>query len=168
MNPGAAHGPLSRLAHRAARLLAGLGTTGLLLLAIGTTADVLLRYGFAAPIRGYADVVALASAALLAACMPQVIASRGNVAVDFAGRLLGATARRWLDRFGALMTLLFFALLAWQYFRFAWSMKEGQEVMPVLRWPVWPWWAAVAVCIAVTALVALFTLNDEGPGGEHD
>lgn len=161
-------GPLSRLAHRAARLLAGVGTTGLLLLAIGTTADVLLRYGFAAPIRGYADLVALAGAVLLAACMPQVVASRGNVAVDFAGRYFGPRVHRALDRFGAALTALFFGLMAWQYLRYALSMQEGREVMAVLRWPVWPWWAAVALFIGVTAVVALLTVNDDAPGGDDD
>lgn len=168
MGAPAQHGPLSRLAHRSARALAGLGTAGLLLLAIGTTADVLLRYGFAAPIRGYVDVVALAGAVLLAACMPQVVASRGNVAVDFAGRYFGPRVHRALDRFGAALTAVFFGLMAWQYVRYALSKREGHEVMAVLRWPVWPWWAAVALFIGVTALVALLTLNDDAPGGDDD
>jgi TRAP-type C4-dicarboxylate transport system permease small subunit len=121
----------------------------------------LMRYGFANPIRGFTDVVPLLGAALLSACMPHVVASRGNIAVDFLGQALGPRPKRWFDGFGAGVTALFFSLMAWQYVRFALDMKRTAEVTAVLRWPVWPWWAAVASFIAVTALVALCTLRAE-------
>lgn len=146
-------------ARQLAEGLAGLAIGGLLLLAFGTALDVLMRYAFASPIRGFIDGVSLAGAVLLSACMPHVVASRGNIAVDFLGQGLGPRARRWLDGFGALVTALFFSVMAWQYARFALEMKQTAQVTPVLRWPVWPWWAAVAVFITLTALVALCTLR---------
>ncbi len=146
-------------ARRLAEGLAGLAVGGLLLLAFGTAVDVLMRYAFASPIRGFIDVVSLAGAVLLSACMPHVVASRGNIAVDFLGQGLGPRARRWLDSFGALATALFFSVMGWQYARFALEMKQTAQVTPVLRWPEWPWWAAVAVFIALTAGVGLCTLR---------
>ena len=146
---------------RARRLALGLAVLGgccLLLLAIGTFVDVLLRYGFARPIRGFVDVTALAGAVALSACMPHVVATRGNIAVDFLGQALGPRANRWLHAFGALMTAGFFSLMAWQYARFALEMKATGETMAVLRWPVWPWWSAVALFIALTALIGLATV----------
>ena len=145
-------------ASRLALALAVVGCSCLLLLAIGTFADVVLRYVFARPIRGFVDVSALAGAVALSACMPHVVASRGNIAVDFLGQALGARATRWLNGFGALMTAAFFSLMAWQYARFALELKGTGETMAVLRWPVWPWWAAVALFIALTALIGLLTV----------
>jgi TRAP-type C4-dicarboxylate transport system permease small subunit len=127
---------------------------GLLLLALGTAADVVLRYAFARPIRGFADVVGLAGAVLLSACMPHLVASRGNIAIDVLGRTLGPRARAALDRVAAVATFAFFAAMAWQCTAFAADMQANGDAMPVLRWPVWPWWTAVATGIAATALVA--------------
>jgi len=149
---------LDRRARQIARALAGVAVTGLLVLAFATATDVLLRYGFAMPIRGFVDVVSLAGAVLLAACLPHVVASRGNIAVDFLGRRIGPRAQRWFDGFAAFAVFVFFAMMAWQYVRYTIEMKQTGQVMAILRWPVWPWWAAVTVFVCVTALVALATL----------
>jgi TRAP-type C4-dicarboxylate transport system permease small subunit len=152
---------MTDFALQARRLAAGLAMAagfGLLLLALATVADVTLRFAFAHPLRGFVDVVALAGAVLLAACLPHVVASRGNIALDLLGARLGAAARRALGRFAGLVTSVFFALMAWQYVRFALDLRATGDVLPVLRWPVWPWWAAVAGCVALTALAGFATL----------
>lgn len=150
------------LLHRASERLAWAAVFGLLGLALLTTLDVLLRWLFARPIPGVVDLVTLAGAVLLAACMPWIAASRGHIAIDALGRAAGPRAKRALDLFGAFVTFGFFAVLAWQYVGFAREMYETGERMPVLRWPVWPWWTAVAACIAFTALVAGATLPVRG------
>ncbi len=151
---------LHRLATHFAEVLAGLAVSGLLLLAILTGVDVLMRYLFNAPIRGMTDFSMVAAAVLLSACMPHVVASRANIMVSFVGRVLGPTAFRALNFFGALVTCVFFAFMAWQCTRYAISMYQGGETLPTLRWPVWPWWSGVAVFISLTALVALATLTE--------
>src|SRR5690606_25514406 len=126
----AGSGPVTRRAVRAAGALASVAVIGLVLLAIGTTADVVLRYAFASPIRGFVDISSLAGAVLLAACMPYVLASRGNIAVDALGRSLGERTRRVLDRFAAFVTAGFFAVMAWQYVRFALDLMETGQTIP--------------------------------------
>lgn len=147
----------SRLAVAVARWLAMAAMAGLLLLAIATTVDVVLRYAFARPIRGFVDLASLTGAILLAACMPYVLASRGHIAIDALGRSMGERVRRGLERFAAIVTAGFFALMAWQYVRFALELKSTAQLIPVLRWPVWPWWAGVAALIVVAALVGFAT-----------
>lgn len=144
-------------AERLAAALATIAVSGLLALAILITVDVCLRYFFASPIRGFFDVQSLAFAVLLAGCMPLALARGSHIAVTVVGDRVGGG--RVLDRFGRLMTLLFFALMGWQYLRYAAEMKETGQTMAVLRWPVWPWWGAVAVLILVAALVAVVTLD---------
>lgn len=143
---------------RASARLAWVAVIGLLGLSAFTTLDVLLRWLFARPIPGLVDLVTLAGAVLLAACMPWVTASRGHIAIDAIGRSAGPRVRRALDLLGAFVTFVFFAVLAWQYVGFAREMYETGERMAVLRWPVWPWWSAVAACIVFTAVVAGATL----------
>ena len=149
---------LSARAERAAAALAVAAMGGLLLLALATTADIVLRYAFASPIRGFVDIASLAGAVLLAACMPYVLATRGNIAIDALGNWLGGAKRRVLHRFAAGVSAAYFALMGWQYVRFALDMQDTGQSIPVLRWPVWPWWAAVALCIVIAALVALATV----------
>ena len=70
----------------------------------------------------------------------------------------GPEVARSLHHFGALVTFLFFAAMAWQYVRYAAEMARAGERMAILRWEVWPFWWAVALCIIATALVALWVL----------
>ncbi len=84
---------LSAQACRLAEGIAAAAVLGLLGLAFCTAADVVGRYLFAAPIRGFNDIVPLAGAVLLSACMPHVVARRGNIAVDLVGQRLGPLAR---------------------------------------------------------------------------
>lgn len=150
---------LSRAASSLARVLACVAVTALMLLALGTVADIVMRYAFARPIRGFVDIASLAGAVMLAACFPHVLASRGNITIDALGSWLGTAASRWLDRFAALVSAAFFGLMAWQYWRFAASLQDDGQTIPVLRWPVWPWWAAVAFFVLVAAVTALLTVN---------
>ena len=143
---------------RAAAGLALAAVGGLLLLAAGTALDVLLRYAFASPIRGFVDIASLTGAVLLAACFPYVLVSRTNISVDILGRSLGSGFKTALDRFAALVTAAFFALMAWQYVRFAMEMYETNQLIPVLRWPVWFWWSAVALLIVLAAAGAALTV----------
>jgi TRAP-type C4-dicarboxylate transport system permease small subunit len=149
--------PLSARAARGAAVLACVAVAALLLLALATTTDVLLRYAFARPLRGFVDIASLSGAVLLAACMPHVLARRGNINVDALGRHLGRRWNRWLDRFAACVTAAFFAVMAWQYLRFALDLKSTAQTIAVLRWPVWPWWLAVAALVVVAAGVGFAT-----------
>jgi len=130
---------------------------GLLLLAAATTADVVMRYGFAKPIWGFADVAPLAGAVLLAACFPYVLCARSNIAIDALGDWLGPRPRRVLDRFAALVSAVFFAVLAWQYIAFADDLRGDGQTMPILGAVIWPWWAAVAVFVLFAAVAGLLT-----------
>ena len=150
---------LARAASGAARALAYVAVAALMLLALGTVADIVMRYVFARPIRGFVNIASLAGAVMLAACFPHVLASRGNIAIDALGNWLGASASRWLDRFAALVSTAFFSVMAWQYWRFSAGLKDDGQTIPVLRWPAWPWWAAVAFFVLVAAVTALLTLN---------
>lgn len=152
-----AAGGVAARADRLAAVLATVASAGLLAVAVLISIDVCLRYFFASPIRGFFDVQPLAFAVLLAGCMPLALARGSHIAVTLLGDRVGGG--RMLDRFGRLMTLLFFALMGWQYLRYAAEMKQTGQTMAVLRWPVWPWWLAVAILVIAAALVALVTLD---------
>jgi TRAP-type C4-dicarboxylate transport system permease small subunit len=149
--------PVKSRAELIAEGLAVVAMAGLLLLAAATVVDVVLRYGFASPLRGFVDIASLSGAICLAGAMPYVLARHANIAVDALGRGLGARANRVLNVFGAIVTVGFFSVMAWQYLRFAIDLRETAQTIPVLRWPVWPWWMAVALLIVVAAAIGFAT-----------
>jgi TRAP-type C4-dicarboxylate transport system permease small subunit len=161
---------LERLVVRLTRAIALVAVCGLLAVAVGTVADVFGRYVLGQPIRGFTDVAALATAVIVAAFFPALLARRGNIALRVGGRILGATGGRILDAFGALLTAVFFALMAWQYARYAAEASQAGERMAVLAWPVGPWWWVVTVLIGITAAVGaiMVALDAAGRRGSED
>lgn len=162
---------LERLTTRVARALALGAAAALLLLSIVTMTDILLRWLFSAPIRGFIDVAALATAVIASACFPALIAQRGNVTIRLFGSIAPPGAIRALDTFGALVTAVFFGLMTWQYIRYSAEMTRANEVMGITRWPVGPWWWFVTAMIGIATVVALVVLVREARGaapGEAD
>ncbi|MFN0299059.1 MAG: TRAP transporter small permease [Burkholderiales bacterium] len=155
---------LERHVQRVTRVLA-LGAAACLLgIALLTMADVLLRWLFKAPIKGLMDLAALASAVIIAACFPALLAQRGNVTIRLLGSLTGPRIARGLDSFGALVTVIFFALMTWKYIEYSAEMTSAGESTVVLRWLTGPWWWVVTVMIGMTAIVGLVVLAREIAG----
>lgn len=157
---------LERLVRRVSRGLALGAAAALLLLALATMADVLLRWLFKAPIRGFLDVAALATAVIVAAYLPALLAQRGNITIRLLGSLGGKSLTRILDTFGSLVTVVFFALMTWQYVRYSAEMVSANEATAILRWPTGPWWWVVTIFITVTTLVAIVVLMRDVAGGK--
>lgn len=152
-----------------ARRLALLGFTGLLILALMTTADVLLRWLFKAPIQGVNDVSSVVMAVVIAACIPANLAMKQNIRVEVFGSLGGRGVGQLLECLSSILTLVFIALIAWEFLPYAAALKANGDRTWVLGWPVWPWWSVAAVMIwlavFVQAMVALFDLAALFGGG---
>lgn len=161
---------LERKVEQVARALALGAAASLLGLALLTMADVLLRWLFKAPIHGFNDISALAGAVIIAACFPALIAQRGNVTIRLLGSISGPKVSRRLDIFGALVTVVFFGLMTWQYARYSAEMTGAGESTAILRWPAGPWWWVVTAMICIAALVACVVLAREvhGRRDEHN
>jgi len=136
------------------RSIALIGLALLLLLASATVLDVLLRWLFNKPIVQLSDTYSLFMALILASCFPLCIYNRGNVTIRFIGNALGPRVRNIFDAFGNLVTMIVFALMAWQFWLYTDQMALDGETTWVLSWPASPWWRAVTyliiICVPVT------------------
>ncbi|MGE0746102.1 MAG: TRAP transporter small permease [Rhodospirillales bacterium] len=141
---------------RAVRLIAAVGLAGLIALAVLTVADVLLRWLFSAPIDGAGEIAKLLIAVVIAAFFPAALAERQHIVIDFA-KLLGPRIDRALAVFADIVTLAFFAAVAWRFVLYTAELARSGETTWILGWPVAPWWIAVtalvAVCLPVQAAV---------------
>lgn len=139
------------------RAIALFGLALLLLLASATVLDVLLRWLFNSPIVGLVDTHSLFMALILASCFPLCIYKRGNVTIRFVGNILGSRVKNILDAFGNFVTLIFFALMAWQLWLYTDEIALDGETTWVLNWPVSPWWRVVTILIIICTPVTLLT-----------
>lgn len=152
---------LEETVRRATRWLALVGFAGLLLLAAMTSLDALLRSAFSAPIQGVNDVSSVVMAVVIASCVPANLAQRRNISVEVLGAMAGPRVNQLLTIFAGLVVLAFFAVMAWKFVPYAQGMYLSGRRTWVLGWPVWPWWSAAALFLALAVLVqALNVLHD--------
>jgi hypothetical protein len=62
-----------------------------------------------------------------------------------------------LDAFGNLITMIIFALMAWQFWIFTDELVMDGETTWVLNLPVSPWWRVVTILIFICTPVTLVT-----------
>jgi len=145
----------------AARVLALVGFSGLLILATLTTLDVTLRWGFSCPIHGVNDVSSVVMAVVIAACIPSNLINKQSISVEVLGGAVGTRGKRFIDAFASLCTLIFVALMAWKFFPYAAGLFENGQRTWVLEWPVWPWWFFATASVVMAALVQFIVLIDD-------
>jgi TRAP-type C4-dicarboxylate transport system permease small subunit len=149
---------LETLTYSGARFLALVGLIGLLILAFATVTDALLRWFFNAPITGVRDAAALFVAAAISCSMPICIAERQHITIRFFGMQFGRRGEAAFEAFGNLVTLIIFALMAWQLWLYANHLSAENETTMVLGWPVAPWWRGVSIVAAFCVPVQIFVL----------
>jgi TRAP-type C4-dicarboxylate transport system permease small subunit len=137
------------------RFCALLGMLALVVFTSMTILDVMMRWLLNSPINGVSDVGPLVVAIVTAAFFPLALAERSHVSMTFLGSFLGPRVGAWLDAFAALVTWVFFILLAWQLVRYSVETHRGGETTWVVQIPVAPWWSAVSLFILVCVVVQL-------------
>ena len=160
---------LETLTHQGARWVALLGLAGLLALAFATILDVFLRWLFNAPITGVRDAASLFVAIVISCALSTCMAERRNITIRFLGKIMSPKWGDILEVFGNLITLIVFALVAWQVWLYANDLGAQKEVTMVLGWPISPWWRAVsiilALCIPVQIMVVSGLIKSPSSGG---
>lgn len=156
------------------RMVAFLGLVALLALAAVILANAALSWLFTAPIDGVRDWVKLIVAIAIAACLPSVLATRGNITIRFLGRITSPRGERILEFFGSIVTLAALAVLAWQLQDYVIELRETGETTENLGMPIAPWWQVVTVLfylgVAIQALVVISSARDAArgrPGSSH-
>jgi len=148
-----------RLLGRPSTAVALLGAAGVLLIALAVTADVLMRWLFNSPILGVDDLSRFVMAVVVSSFFPAGLARGQFVTIRFLGKALGVRAGLWLEFFGALATLVVFAIFAWRILGYAVEVSRSGLATVVLQLPQAPWWWLVAVifalCVPIQAVVVI-------------
>ncbi len=143
---------LEKLA-QASAIAAGLLMT---IITIMTCASLIGRNTTGTTLAGDFELTGVAAGAAVALFMPWCQLRRGNSIVDFFTAKVSDRINTVLDRFGALLLGLVFALLAWRTTiggLNAWSSQSGTMM---LGFPEWVVYAAMVPPFILTTIIALY------------
>ena len=116
-----------------------------------TVADVILR-SFRRPILGTYEIVGLMGAIVIAFAMPHTTLQRGHVAVEIVVSNLSPSVQSIVNLVTRILSIILFALIAWECFNYGNDLKASGEVSMTLRLPFYPIlygiaFAAIVVCL---------------------
>jgi TRAP-type C4-dicarboxylate transport system permease small subunit len=135
------------------RRIATIGFTGLVIIAVLTMVDSMARYLWLPRIPGFSDFNQVIFAVVIATCFPAGLLRANNITIRFLGSALGRGPQRWLEVFGAALTLAFFSMLAWRFVFMTADFQVNHRVTETVEMPVAPWWwlttAIMVLCVPV-------------------
>jgi TRAP-type C4-dicarboxylate transport system permease small subunit len=141
-----------RLLAKLCAIVAGVLLTGITLM---TCWSLLGRNLGGSTLIGDFELTGLATGAAIALFMPYCQATQGNIIVDFFSARLSPRVNAGLDRMGALLLALVFALLAWRTGLGALNSFSTHSETQILGFPEWTAYAAMVPPFALTVLIAL-------------
>lgn len=147
---------LQRLSDRLEAATIGLTVIGgicLLGIVLVVTAGVVSRYVFGAPLLGVNEIVELTAVALVMSALPYCTARGDHVAIDVFDNMLGAWGRLLGDLLARGIAIVILALLSHRALLKALDALKWGDATNMLRMPLWPYYAILAVGTALCALV---------------
>ena len=133
-------------------IVAGLLLIGITLM---TCASLIGRNTTGDSIVGAFELTGVAAGAAIALFMPICQLRRGNIIVDFFTKNLGDKTNDKLDRFGTLLTVLLFALLAWRTTLGGLNVFSANSETQIMGFPEWVVYAAMVPPFVLSAVIAL-------------
>jgi tripartite ATP-independent transporter DctM subunit len=134
------------------------GVLAMLVIAFVMTADVLLRWLLSAPIDGLNEIVGMGMAVAVAATFPAGAAQRVNLTIDVVKDRVSARTLAWLKVGGALLLLVFYALLSWRVGAYAATLQARAAETVYVQLPMAPFIWTVAAFLGLSALAQVVTL----------
>ena len=139
--------------HTLAKLFAILAGLLMTFITLMTCWSVIGRNLFDTSLIGDFELTGLATGAAIALFMPYCQAKRGNIIVDFFTSKVSEKNQAGLDRFGALLLALLFALLAWRTTLGGLNSFNTHSESQILGFPVWTVYASMVPPFVLTALI---------------
>ena len=138
----------------------GLTVAGLAVLAMTVvgTSDIVAMW-FKVPIPGAYELIALLMVLVIFLALPEVEFSRKHIAIDMLSERASPPIRHVFAVIGNVLSLLFYAAMAWQAWRLFWGSWSIREYATgLVAFPVYPAKALFALGVTVVAVAACANL----------
>ena len=129
-----------------------------------TSADVILRY-FGLPIDGTYEIVCFLGAMAASFALGKTTLNRGHVAVDLVTRMLPASFRTRVALFTQSISLVLFAAISWESFKYGKELWESKVTYGTIELPVFPIVFGVAFAFSLGSLVILAHILETASAG---
>jgi len=148
---------LEKVAGVLSRWLNWIGAGVLIVVMLLVCANIIGRaIPFLGPVKGTYDVVGLLGGILLAFALGYTQLQKRNISVEILVSHFRPRTRAIIDSVTFLISLVLFALIAWQHSVFATSIWKAGELSETLRVPFFPLIYAVAFgCVALCLVILL-------------
>jgi len=133
-------------------IIAGVLLTGITLM---TCASLIGRNTTGDSIVGAFELTGVAAGAAIALFMPLCQLRRGNIIVDFFTAKMSDAANDKLDRFGTLLLVLIFGLLAWRTTLGGLNVYSANSETQIMGFPEWIVYATMVPPFVLTGVIAL-------------
>lgn len=137
-----------------ARVFAILAGSLLTFITLMTCYSIVGRELMGSALQGDFELSGAATGAAIAMFMPWCQAKRGNIIVDFFTAKCSAASNARMDRFGALLLSVCFALLAWRTTLGGMSAYSSNSGTMILGFPEWIVFAAMVPPFILTSVIA--------------
>ena len=132
-------------------ILAGLLLT---VITVMTCASLIGRNTIGVTITGDFELTGVAAGAAIALFMPYCQLQRGNIIVDFCTARLSSKTNAGLDRIGALLLALMFALLAWRTSLGGLNSWRTHSETQIIGFPEWVAYASMVPPFVLSMLIS--------------
>jgi TRAP-type C4-dicarboxylate transport system permease small subunit len=142
---------------------------GIAVLALMTvaTANVVLRI-FHIPFRGAYELVSFIGAIVIAFALGFTQQLKGHIVVDILTEKFPKKLSKTLDMVNHLVTMVFFAIIAWQIYRVGMQIWSSGELSETLKMIYHPFIFAVSLGFITLSLTALVQLMSDMRRGEEN
>lgn len=150
-----ARSPLQRLSTRLVRWLDGLSSALLFLMMSLMVVDVVGRKFFNRPLVGAVELVELCLLVSVYGAIPLVSASRQHIRIELLDAVVPPSLAALRERVSELLCGLLLVACAWLAAGRTIVTLHAEDASTLLRIALWPFYAGVALLLAVDALVHL-------------
>jgi TRAP-type C4-dicarboxylate transport system permease small subunit len=109
--------------------------------------------GLIKPIVGSQEMTELMMVVLVSFALGYCALHKGHIRVDLVLQFTSSRVTRWFDIFAYGISCLFYALIAWQSWLFAWDNISTGMVSSVLLIPIYPFNFLLVIGAAITVLI---------------
>lgn len=149
--------PIGRFLYAWSMLSALGGALVLLAVSVLSTYSVIGRWLFSSPVLGDVELVQMALAIAIAACLPYGQMRKAHIIVDFFTMRASARIKRILDFIAALLLAICAAILAWRSLIGGIETYQYGESTMILAWPLWWSFLTLGPGFFLLCLTSLYT-----------
>jgi len=145
-------GALEKISNLLNKWFIWIGGAALLIMMGISCANMFLR-PFGVPLKGAYELAGFLGALTIALPLGYAQITRAHISVDILASQFSKRTQKIMNTISSFLSMIFFALVAWQVFVFATTIWKRSETSETLRIIYYPFVYTVAFCCALLALV---------------